>query len=204
MRQKRIDRLVQDLLIYTKSSALPESVEALPVVDAGLVLDRAMTNLSHAIQESNAEESVVNTLPRLQVEEVHLLQLFQNLIENAIKYRGSKAPHIRIESEKEDDEHWKISFMTTELESLLNTRTRYSESSSDSIRPTSTPGPGSGWRFVRSWSRDMVGEFGLSPEEKGKILFLLHAPRSVAKHPTHRRGVSISCWWKTILLTFSW
>src|SRR4051812_37640119 len=80
-------------------------------------------------------------------------------------------------------------FMTTELESLLNTRTRYSESSSDSTRPTSTPVPASGWQFVRSWSRDMVGEFRLSPEEKGKDpLSASRSPqRSEASHASSRR-----------------
>ncbi|MDQ2946293.1 MAG: ATP-binding protein, partial [Acidobacteriota bacterium] len=47
-------------------------------------------------------------LPMLRIQEIHLLQLFQNLIGNAIKYRSEDAPVIQI-SAKPAQEGWLIS-----------------------------------------------------------------------------------------------
>jgi len=47
-------------------------------------------------------------LPALSVQEIHLIQLFQNLVSNAIKYRSTASPRIQIGSERLG-ERWKIS-----------------------------------------------------------------------------------------------
>jgi len=47
-------------------------------------------------------------LPRLRVHEVHLTQLFQNLIGNALKYRTDQPPRVRITAEA-DGPMWRIS-----------------------------------------------------------------------------------------------
>gem|GEM_PF-2863375 len=46
-------------------------------------------------------------LPNLKVEEIHLLQLFQNLVGNALKYRGENAPQIEITADP-DAAGWKF------------------------------------------------------------------------------------------------
>jgi PAS domain S-box-containing protein len=102
---RRMDNLVQDLLAYTKSSTAVES-EAVSSVDAEVVLQRAISNLTQAMEESGAtiEKSL---LPKLQVMEVHLLQLFQNIIENAIKYRRDEPPLIKVDATREGS-LWRI------------------------------------------------------------------------------------------------
>jgi light-regulated signal transduction histidine kinase (bacteriophytochrome) len=103
---KRMDKLVQDLLVYTKSSELFGAGDPLPAIDAGEVLQQALSNFSQPIEESGARIEA-GPLPKLAVMEVHLLQIFQNLIENAIKYRGNLAPEIKVQAAREG-KLWRI------------------------------------------------------------------------------------------------
>ena len=104
---KRMDKLVQDLLAYTRSAVLLESDVPATPIDASSVLEQVKGNLAPVIQESGA---VIERgpLPSLAITEVHLLQVFQNLIENAIKYRSEEPPRIRVDAEREGD-LWRIS-----------------------------------------------------------------------------------------------
>ncbi len=68
---------------------------------------RAAENLSQAIKESEASLQVEN-LPVLSVREVHLLQLFQNLLGNALKYRSKAQPVIDIAAQR-DGKMWRLS-----------------------------------------------------------------------------------------------
>ena len=63
------------------------------------MLEKALSNLAAAISESGAEVKW-DTLPGLRMEEVHLLQLFQNIIGNAVKYRSERPPRIKIEARR--------------------------------------------------------------------------------------------------------
>jgi chemotaxis family two-component system sensor kinase Cph1 len=63
----------------------------------GPVIDEVLTNLRAAIIESNAEFDIED-LPEVAVERTQLIQLFQNLISNSIKYRNGP-PKITISAE---------------------------------------------------------------------------------------------------------
>ena len=60
-------------------------------------------NLKASIDESNAE-IIYDNLPSLILDEKLMIQLFQNLIINAIKYQGDKYPKIQVYAIKEDKE----------------------------------------------------------------------------------------------------
>lgn len=93
----RMSDLVKDLLCYLKvSSAYSHSAGSESVAAA---IDKALLNLKAAVQASKATV-VYNDLPHVAVDGVHLQQLFQNLISNAIKYRASEEPRIRISAEQ--------------------------------------------------------------------------------------------------------
>lgn len=102
---RRMERLVADLLAYTQAVSPKE--EAIVPVDADAVLRQALANLGNVIAESRAHVES-GLLPMLAVRDVHLVQLFQNLISNAIKYRRETPPSIRIEASAEG-EMWRIS-----------------------------------------------------------------------------------------------
>lgn len=90
---QRMEALVRDLLAYTQSAPVDDE----PVVpsDANAVLQRVLMNFQTILQES-AAVVIYGNLPTVAVKEVHLLQLLQNLIGNALKYRGVQPPRIVI------------------------------------------------------------------------------------------------------------
>jgi len=101
----RMESLLAALRTYTQLS-LSEK-EPREDVDAGAVLETALSNLKVAIQESGA--SITRTaLPRIRMYEFQVEQLFQNLIGNAIRYRGDEAPRISIAAERHGEE-WQFS-----------------------------------------------------------------------------------------------
>ena len=71
-------------------------------VDCCKVFDKATANLSAAISEAEAVVSA-DTLPVVHGCETHLMQLFQNLIGNAIKFRGPDPPRVQVSAEASED-----------------------------------------------------------------------------------------------------
>jgi PAS domain S-box-containing protein len=95
---QRMEMLIRDLLAYTE--AVGGSTEQAVACDAGHALAEAVTNLTGAIEESAAHVRATE-LPTVAVSQVHLIQLFQNLIGNAIKYRSETPPRIQVSAERE-------------------------------------------------------------------------------------------------------
>jgi signal transduction histidine kinase len=88
----RMDDFVQSLLIYARmgSGSLKRRD-----CDCRIILEHVRRDLRADLQQSGAELSN-DPLPLLQADPTLLSQLFQNLIENAIKYRGPATPHIHV------------------------------------------------------------------------------------------------------------
>ena len=88
----RMQRLIQDLLAYSRIGTTRMIVTK---VSSEKALQLALGNLQSAIEDSGAK--VTNDpLPAVQADETQLVQLFQNLIGNAIKYRTADAPQVHI------------------------------------------------------------------------------------------------------------
>ncbi len=96
----RMEQLIRDLLLYTRSTALKHPPDA--AVDATAVLDRALGNLRAVIEESAAVIEH-DTLPQIHMHQVHLQQLFQNLIGNALKYRSKAPPRVAVRAQAKPD-----------------------------------------------------------------------------------------------------
>jgi light-regulated signal transduction histidine kinase (bacteriophytochrome) len=96
---KRMASLVQDLLTYTRTGQ--EAELGGEIADAGEALQAALGGLSASINESAAEVTHV-PLPRVPMRSVHLQQIFQNLVGNAIKYRGAEAPRIYVSCQQQE------------------------------------------------------------------------------------------------------
>ena len=89
----RMRTLLEDLLSYTRATRQGEG--PVPVLDCGKVLDDVLRHLKPLLDLDHAKV-VSSPLPLLAVHEVHLTQLFQNLIGNALKYRRSEDPYVQI------------------------------------------------------------------------------------------------------------
>lgn len=95
----RLEMLVKDLLAYTQAANFDTG--NLPAVDANEAVRNALSNLKRSIEESGAVV-VYEQLPTVPIQEIHLIQLFQNLIGNALKYRGDKPPLVGISAVREN------------------------------------------------------------------------------------------------------
>ena len=100
----RMRTLINDLLSYSR---VMRSTKELVETDSGAVLAKVLRDMELAIKESGAEISC-GTLPVIRADQVQLGQLFQNLIGNALKYRGVAPPKIQIKAVKKRD-NWLFS-----------------------------------------------------------------------------------------------
>jgi two-component system CheB/CheR fusion protein len=93
----RIEALLKGLLAYWEVAEREPG--SLAPADCGAVLAKVLLNLQAAIVESGAMVTS-DPLPTVAAKEVMLIQLFQNLISNSIKYRGEEAPRIHVSAER--------------------------------------------------------------------------------------------------------
>jgi signal transduction histidine kinase len=100
---KRMQQLINDLLAFSR---VGRSNVAFVDVDLERCLDTALENLSGAVETADAE-IVRGPLPVLPGDGGLLTQLFQNLIANALKFRGPQPPRIEITAIRRDAE-WEL------------------------------------------------------------------------------------------------
>ena len=95
---RRLATLVRDLLAYTRASMM--ELSETPISSAE-VFEKSLANLTEAIRECKAVVTH-DTLPDVFMGESHLQQIFQNLIGNALKYRGDQPPRVHVSSSERD------------------------------------------------------------------------------------------------------
>jgi PAS domain S-box-containing protein len=101
---QRMKRLIEDLLLYSRAGRGGPAATEVRGEDA---VQEAVGNLRAAIGDSGAQVTC-EALPVVSVVELHLVQIFQNLIGNAIKYRGDRVPRIHIAA-REGESEWVFS-----------------------------------------------------------------------------------------------
>lgn len=101
---RQMELLIRDLLAYTQ--AVEAGGPEISPVNASAVFQQSVENLKSAVEETNATLQS-EPLPVLLIRETHLLQLFQNLIGNALKYRSPARPCVHVSVERQG-EMWKI------------------------------------------------------------------------------------------------
>ena len=100
----RMQRLVNDLLTYSRVSTRGNPLET---TDSHSILGQAISNLAAMIEESKA--IVTNEeLPMVRADVSQLVQVFQNLLANAIKFRGGDFPHVHV-SVRDEGREWVFS-----------------------------------------------------------------------------------------------
>ncbi|MCB7129315.1 MAG: PAS domain S-box protein [Candidatus Brocadiales bacterium] len=91
----RMERLILALLEYSRVGTRGKAPEP---TDSSETFDLTVTNLKAAIEESGAEVTH-GELPTVMADPIQLGQLFQNLIGNALKFRGDKPPKVHVSAE---------------------------------------------------------------------------------------------------------
>jgi PAS domain S-box-containing protein len=100
---KRMQMLINDLLAYSRVGTQGNEFAW---TDCAGVVGLAINNLQKAIQESGATVTC-EPLPTVRADKMQLLQLFQNLLGNAIKFRAEQSPEIHITA-KHTDSFWQF------------------------------------------------------------------------------------------------
>ena len=98
----RMQTLIQDLLSYSRVGTNGRELIA---SSSGKALQQALINLRGAIQESGAQVTH-DPLPDVLADERQLVQLFQNLVGNAIKYQGPGIPQVHVSAVKNGERKW--------------------------------------------------------------------------------------------------
>jgi len=101
---KRMQLLINDLLAFSRVNTKGDKFKE---VDLEKVIDEVLFNLEITIEETKAIITK-DTLPMICADHGQIVQLFQNILGNALKYRSQETPKIQI-SAREIDEEWLFS-----------------------------------------------------------------------------------------------
>ncbi|MEO8499025.1 MAG: ATP-binding protein, partial [Planctomycetota bacterium] len=97
---KRMQTLIRDLLAYSRVSTSDDSFHA---IDCNQLMRDVLTELKVSINDAQASVNCMK-LPTINADVRQMKQLFQNLVGNAIKYRGDKPPEIHVTAERKQRE----------------------------------------------------------------------------------------------------
>ncbi len=99
----RMQRLIQDLLTWSRVGTRGHEFKP---IESSRALDKALANLQTLVEETGANV-MQSRLPQVMADETQLIQLFQNLVGNALKFHGGKQPRVLVEAERQGDE-WRF------------------------------------------------------------------------------------------------
>ena len=104
----RMQRLINDLLALSRIGTQAKPSEP---VDTDAVLQRVVSDLRQAIEAAGATVVSPQPLPTVLADGIQIGQLFQNLIGNALKFRGPEPTRVDITAVPvEDGKYWRFSF----------------------------------------------------------------------------------------------
>jgi len=99
---KRMQLLITDLLAYSRVATKGKRFERTHLKS---VVDQAIQNLGVLIQEKGAQITTTD-LPDVTVDQREFLQLFQNLIANAIKFNNQIPPVVNVSAVRRSNQEW--------------------------------------------------------------------------------------------------
>lgn len=179
---ERMQRLIQDLLTYSRTGSRPLEVVR---TDLGALLREVLADLEPAIKEAGGRVTA-GPLPAMAVDAGQVARLLQNLISNALKFRASRPPAIRIEAHRAGDE-----WVFTVADNGIGIEARHAEDIFKMFRrlhPTAAyPGTGIGLAVARKIVERHGGRIWVEskPGEGSTFYFTLgasHAPGREERH----------------------
>jgi len=93
----RMQALINDLLAYSRVGTKGKPFEP---TDCSALLKTVLTHLQAAVQESGAVVTA-DPLPTVKADGMQLGQVFQNLIGNAVKFRGAQPPRVHVSAARQ-------------------------------------------------------------------------------------------------------
>jgi signal transduction histidine kinase len=168
---KRMQVLINDLLAFSR---VGRSGHALELVNLDDALEQAKSSLSRLLEENGAGVEA-QALPTVRGERALLVSLFQNLINNAVKFRSEEPPAVRIECECQGDT-WQFSC----TDNGIGVDAEYAERIFVIFQRLHTketyPGTGIGLAMCRKIVEYHGGRMWLDPEHRPGARFLFTLP----------------------------
>ena len=93
--------LIDDLLEYSRVTSTAKEFKN---IDLEKVLEKILSNLSMLIVENNVDVTH-DSLPTIFADKNQMMQVLENLITNAIKFRSKKSPKIDVSAQR-DEKEW--------------------------------------------------------------------------------------------------
>ena len=93
----RMQQLINDLLTYSRVGRVDKDVA---LVDCNRIVERVRLDLAAAIEQSGADVTVAGQLPTVTGDPTRLVQLFENVVGNAVKFHGPGPPRVVISAER--------------------------------------------------------------------------------------------------------
>ena len=107
----RMQRLIGDLLAYCRVGTVGMELRE---TSSGAALEQALLNLQDAIEKSGGVVTH-DALPTVIADGAQLVQLFQNVVANAIKYRSAELPRVHVSAKKNGGHEWIFSLQDNGL-----------------------------------------------------------------------------------------
>ncbi len=98
----RMQRLIDDLLAFSRVGTKGKDLQP---SSSEVALDGALLNLRGAVEDSGAVVTH-DALPIVMADPMQLIQLFQNLVGNAIKYQNRDTPRVHISADQTSSRVW--------------------------------------------------------------------------------------------------
>lgn len=172
---RQMQQLIDDLTTYSRVESRAKSPEK---VQADKALDNSLAALRTSIDETGAVITR-DELPTLFFEPNHLKQLLQNLVSNAVKYRGDRTPQIHISARSQDNE-WFFRVRDNEIGIEPRFHERIFEISKRLHSRTAYPGTGMGLAICRRIVERAGGRIWVESEPGVGSTFFFTVPKSPA------------------------
>ena len=171
----RMKTLITDLLAYSRVGTHGRSLE---LTDSTRTLQTAIANLKVAIEESNAVITS-DPLPEIMADPSQLVQLFQNLIGNAIKFRGEVQPIVHVSAQSIDQPpQWLFSVQDNGIGIEPQYRERIFVIFQRLHKRSECPGTGIGLAICKKIVERHHGKIWMESEPDGWDNFLLYITHS--------------------------
>jgi PAS domain S-box-containing protein len=172
----RMQALIQGLLSYARVGAHAGSFEP---VDCNEALARAEWNLQASIVENGALVSHED-LPVISADATQLVQLFQNLIGNAIKFKGANPPRVHVSAVRRADD-WVFSVRDNGIGIAPQYAERIFGIFQRLHRPEEYPGTGIGLAICKKIVERHGGKIGIESEPGNGSRFFFSIPAAGKK-----------------------
>ncbi|TXT58746.1 MAG: putative Histidine kinase [Promethearchaeota archaeon] len=166
-----MDHMITNLLEYSKFNQTRQKKELL---DLNKVLKKAMANLRSLITKSKAEITH-DELPEVHADETQMTVIFQNLLENAMKYSSEETPKVNISSDK-NNRFWIIKIEDNGIGIDASEQDKIFELFYRSNRSDATDGTGIGLSICKKAVERLGGKIWVESKENSGSIFNFTIP----------------------------